>query len=145
MKIITKLFLTIDFLFISLLVVVYVPTFERVQKYFVNDVAIDKKMNYLSYVFYDEDKVEKLTDEEVFISSFEESSYGDIDIKTKDTMTYDNIYDQLILSRDQGNDDYKIIKTLIGGYPAYIVVIYHPEDFVLLRSRAFATADHYSG
>ena len=144
MKIITKLFLTIDFLFISLLVVIYAPTFESVQRYFVNDVAIDKKLNYLSYVFYDEGKVEKLTDEEIYVSSFEESNYGDA-VKTKDTMTYDNIYDQLILTRDQGNDDYKIIKTLIGGYPAYIVVIYHPEDVVLLRSRAFATADHYSG
>ena len=143
MKLLTKIFLTIDFLIISLLVVVYVPTFEYVQRLLVNEIAINHKMNYLSYVFYDENKVETLTDEEVFISSFDESSYGDIHVSKG--MTYDNIYDQLVLTRDQGNDNYKIIKTLIGGAPAYIVVIYHPEDIVLLKSRAYNTRDRYSG
>lgn len=145
MKILTKLFLTIDFLVIAILVVIYTPTFEKVQRLFVNDLAIEKKMNYLSYVFYNEETVEMLTNDESLSASFEPASYGDGYIKNRDTMTYDNIYDQLVLTRDQGNDDYKIIKTLIGGYPAYIVVIYHPEDVVLLRSRAFNTADHYSG
>ncbi len=143
MKLLTKFLLTIDFLIVSLLVVIYVPTFERVQKLLVNDIAIEKKLNYLSYVFYDEDKVETLTNEVSYISTFE-SNYGDIN-SNKNKMTYDNIYDQLVLTKDPGNDDYKIIKTLIGGYPAYIVVIYHPEDVVLLRSKAFNTRDHYSG
>ena len=143
MKLLTKIFLTIDFLIISLLVVIYVPTFEYVQRLLVNEVAINKKMNYISYVFYDDQKVEYLTNEEEFINSFEPSSYGDGYVGT--VMTYDNIYDQLVLTRDQGNDNYKIIKTLIGGAPAYIVVIYHPEDVVLLKSRAYNTMDHYSG
>lgn len=144
MKLITKLFLTIDFLFIALLVVIYTPTFEFVQKKFINDIAIGKKMNYLSYVFYDDDKVEELKDEDLMVSSFEESEYADT-YSSSSKMTYDNIYDQLVLTRDPGNDNYKVIKTLIGGYPAYIVVIYHPEDVVLLKSKAFHTADHYSG
>ena len=144
MRLLTKLFLTIDFIIISLLVVIYVPTFEFLQRRFVNEIAIENKKNYLSYVFYDEEKVEDLTNENIFISSFEESNYGDIDKNAK-KITYDNIYDQLVLTRDPGNDNYKVIKTLIGGYPAYIVVIYHPEDVVLLKSRAFNTADHYSG
>ena len=142
MKILTKIFITIDFLIILVLVVIYAPIFNYVQKYLVNDIAIDKKMNYLSYTFYDENKVDELANDNIYISSFEESYYGDTNPKK---ITYDNIYDQLILTRDQGNDNYKIIKTLIGGYPAYIVVIYHPEDVVLLRSRAFNTRDHYSG
>ena len=141
MKLITKLFLTIDFLFIALLVVIYTPTFEFVQKKFINDIAIGKKMNYLSYVFYDDDKVEELKDEDLMVSSFEESEYADT-YSSSSKMTYDNIYDQLVLTRDPGNDNYKVIKTLIGGYPAYIVVIYHPEDVVLLKSKAFHTADH---
>ena len=144
MKLITKIFLTIDFLFIALLVVVYVPTFEFVQKKFINDIAVGKKMNYLSYVFYNEEKVEELKDDDLMVYSFEESEYADI-YDTSSKMTYDNIYDQLVLTRDHGNDNYKIIKTLIGGYPAFIVVIYHPEDVVLLKSKAFHTADHYSG
>ena len=56
MKILTKIFITIDFLIILVLVVVYAPIFNYVQKYLVNDIAIDKKMNYISYTFYNENR-----------------------------------------------------------------------------------------
>ena len=145
MKLITKFFLTIDFLIISLLVLIYVPSFKNIQEMFVNDISIGKNIKFLSYVFYDEKKVDSLINDYYEESSFEEQSYGDSYIKVQDKMKYDNIYDQLVLSRDPGNDDYKVIKTIIGRFPAYIVVIYHPEDVQLLRSRAFNTPDHYSG
>ena len=145
MKLITKFFLSIDFLIISLLVLVYVPSFKSIQESLVNDISIGKNIKYLSYVFYDEKKVDSLINDYYEDLSFEEQAYGDSYIKVQDKMKYDNIYDQLVLSRDPGNDDYKIIRTIIGGYPAYIVVIYHPEDVQLLKSRAYNTPDHYSG
>ena len=142
MKLLTKFFLTIDFLIICLLVIIYIP---YIQKRMVNDIAIDKKINYLSYVFYSEEDVDRLTNDYDKPVVILDNSYGDTYVKMQDKMKYDNIYDQLILSRDPGNDDYKIIKTLIGGYPAYVVVIYHPEDVKLLKSKAYNTRDHYSG
>ena len=41
MKILTKIFITIDFLIILVLVVIYAPIFNYVQKYLVNDIAIE--------------------------------------------------------------------------------------------------------
>ena len=146
MKLRTKLFISIDFIIISFLIVVYIPSFKEIQKKMINDYFIKDKLYYMSYVLYDDDKVEALKNDYTETKvNLEEEPVGDSYVKLQDKRTYDNIYDQLILSRDTGNDDYKVIKTLIGGYPAYIVAIYHPEDVRLLRSKAFNTKDSYSG
>ncbi len=145
MKLRTKFLISIDLILVAFFVVAYVPSFKDLQKKVINDYFIKDKMQYLSYVIYSENKVSSLVEEYYENLTLEENAYGDAYVKLQDKMTYDNIYDQLILSRDPGNDDYKVVKTLIGGYPAYIVAIYHPEDVRLLRSKAFNTLDSYSG
>ena len=70
--------MSIDFLIISLLVLVYVPSFKSIQESLVNDISIGKNIKYLSYVFYDEKKVDSLINDYYEELSFEEQAYGDL-------------------------------------------------------------------
>jgi len=139
MKLLTKIFLLIDFLIISLLVVIYLPSFNSFHKNLVNN----KELKYLAYTFYSQEKINSLSN--IYVDTINNNIESLSYVKLNHKMTYDNIYDQLILSKDPGNDDYKVIKTNIGRNEAYIVAIYNPSDVHILTSKKFASRDHYSG
>ena len=144
MKRLTKLLIILDLFVISFLIVIYAPQFEKVQKKIVNNIKENKKLSYLSYTLYNQDIIDSLIDEEEIIETRDYSEYYTT-VKNNNKMTYDNIYDQLILTKDPGNDDYKVIKTNIGKNQAYIVAIYDPSKVHILTSKKFASSDHYSG
>ena len=145
MKGLTKILLLIDILVCSLLMVINLPTFNNLHKKFVNYAIVNKNINYLSYVLFDQEKVESLIDKKVDIIDMNENDSDKYYVETKETVTYDNEYDEIILARDPGNEDYKVIKTTIGKKEAYMVAIYDPSKIHILTSKKFASADHYSG
>ncbi len=144
MKGLTKILLVIDVIVIMLFIAIYSPIFDKYHKKFVTDSIYNKKHTYLSYVFYDEEKINSLIDEKIDIK-LENDDYEEYYVKKQNTMTYDNIYDQLILTKDPGNEDYKVIKTRVGKNEAYIVAIYDPSKVHILTSKKFASPDRYSG
>ena len=145
MKGLTKLLLIIDVIVIALLIVIYSPIFNKLHKKFINYAIENKKINYLSYVFFEQEKVESLVDKRIDIIRIDENDSDKYYVESKVEMTHDNQYEEEILARDPGNEDYKVIKTKVGKNQAYIVAIYDPSKVHILTSKKFASFDHYSG
>lgn len=100
-----------------------------------------KTMNhqYLAYVFYSEKMVEEIMNSNYFITIDEEVNLDDIVIDTSEKKSYKNKYDKEILTRDPGNDEYKIIDLKVGGSKAYLVAMYHPEKVKLISMETLGT------
>ncbi len=52
---------------------------------------------------------------------------------------YANEYEKAVLTKNEGNEDYKYIPVKVGGYDAHLVVIYDPSKIHLITSKAFNT------
>ena len=56
---------------------------------------------------------------------------------TSEKESYDNEYDKEILTRTEGNEDYKIIKIKVGISKGHLIAIYKPEKVSLIRAKKF--------
>lgn len=145
MRLLTKLFILINLLILSFLFFIYAPTFDKIHKKFINEIAIDKKLSYLSYTFYNQERIDSLTDVKIDVIKIDEESSKNYYVETKENISFDSKYDEIVLSKDIGKDDYKVYKTKIGKNEAIMVFIYDPSKVHILTSKKFASRDHYSG
>lgn len=98
-----------------------------------------KTMNhqYFAKIFYNDETIEKVMNSNYFVEIKEEIALDDIVIDTSPKKKYDNKYDEEILTREPGNDDYKIINIKIGISKGYLVAIYNPKKVSLIRTKQF--------
>ena len=97
-----------------------------------------KTHQWIAYMFYSQDDINKVMAAETYIPFDEDTDLSAITIDTRERKTYDNEYDEQILTRDEGNSDYKVIPlTVAGKYKAWIVAIYDPSKVVLMHSKVF--------
>ena len=61
----------------------------------------------------------------------------DIVINTNEKVTYKDQYERELLTRDPGNNLYKVLDVEVGNAKGYLVAIYHPEKVKLLRTKKF--------
>jgi exopolysaccharide biosynthesis protein len=88
-------------------------------------------------IFYSEEKIEKIMSNNYFIAIDEDANLDDITIDTEEKDTYEDEYDKEILTRDAGNDLYKVINLKVGGSNAYLVAIYDPTKVHLISTKKF--------
>ena len=62
-----------------------------------------------------------------FVPIDEETDLDSIVIDTKPKKNYKNEYEKELLTRDPGNEDYKIIDIKVGNSTGYVVAIYDPK------------------
>ncbi len=134
----TILFILVDVLAIICFVLFYGP-YAEFRNVLVNTAMITKSHQYIAYTFYSEKTVKEILDLNNFIPVSEDIKLDDIVIDTGEKDTYDNEYDEAILKRENGNQDYKYLKVKVGKYNAHLVAIYHPEDVKLISSKTFNT------
>ena len=133
----TIFFLLIDLIAIGCFILFYGPN-EEFRNTIVNTAMVTKTHQYIAYTFYDEDTVQKILDLNKYIPVSGEMDLDAIVIDTAEKKSYDNEYDEEILKRDKGNDDYKYIKVKVGKYNAHMIAIYHPENVKLLTIKKFS-------
>ncbi len=133
----TILFIIVDILLLSAIIYINNPSFAK--KLINKEYQLSRNM-LLVNILYDDEVINNNLEEKIIIDNYSNDYY----VNTRINKTYDSVYDELILSRDK-NDDYKVIKTMIGKNEAYIVAIYDPSKVHILTSKAFGTRDHYSG
>lgn len=92
---------------------------------------------YYAYVFYSESMVENILASNYFVEIDEEVNLDDIVISTTPPTTYKNEYEEQILKREAGNEDYKIINIKIGNSKGYIVAVYDPSKIELIAIKNF--------
>lgn len=110
---------------------------------------------YLAYIFYNDAMIEKIMNNNYFIAITDEVVLNDIVIDTKEKDSYENEYEKEILTRDEGNDLYKVISLKVGTSNAHLVAIYEPEKLELIHiekfdaggwgERLFQMCDRYGG
>ena len=127
----------IDVLVAACFIVVYlVPSFKVK---IISTAMITKTHQYIAYVFYSEKTVNDVTNANKYIPLTDEVNLDEIVIDTKEKESYENKYDEEILRRDPGNEDYKYIKVKVGKYDGHLVAIYDPSRVRLISSKSFNT------
>ena len=139
MRRLTKWLIAIDILIALCFFVVYCPIFKNLQNTIISTAIDTKTHDYIAYTFYSEERVQEVIDADKFEPINEEINLDEIVIDTKPRDSYDNEYDEAILTRDPGNEHYKYLKIKVGGYDAHLVAIYDPSEVKLLTSKKFNT------
>lgn len=132
----TILFAIGDILAIGGFIMMYGP-WDYVRNFYINTAMKTKDHKYLANIFYSESAIEKVMSNNYFIAIEEEVELDDIVIDTSPKKSYDNEYDEEILTRTPGNDDYKIIDIKVGISKGYLIAIYDPTKVSLIRSKYF--------
>ena len=132
----TILFIILDILAICGFIMMYGP-WDDIRNFYVNTAMKTKDHKYLAKIFYSEEKINEIMSSNYFIAITEEVELDDIIIDTSPKDSYDNKYDEEILTRDEGNEDYKIINIKVGISKGYLIAIYDPTKVSLIRSQKF--------
>lgn len=132
----TILFIILDLLAIGGFVMMYGP-WPFMRNLYVNTAMKTMDHQYLAKVFYSDEKISEIMNSNYFIEINEEVVLDDIVIDTSPKKSYENEYDEEILTRTPGNDDYKIINIKVGISKGYLIAIYDPKKVALIRSKNF--------
>ena len=98
-----------------------------------------KNHQWIAYTFYSEKDINYVMSLDSYIPLTDEVDLNAIVIDTSEKDSYDNEYDEQILTRDEGNDDYKVIPLKVGKTDGYLVAIYDPSKVKLIHSKTFNT------
>lgn len=110
---------------------------DSIRNLYVNTAMKTKDHKYLANVFYHDDTINKIMSSNYFVEIEEKPNLDDIIIDTGEKSEYENEYDKEILTRTEGNDDYKIIDINVGISKGYLVAIYDPTRVHLIRTEKF--------
>ncbi len=139
-----KLFITfvvLDILAAISFFVVYSPMFETLQNTIISTAMVTKTHGYIAHVFYSDERINKVVAMNTVPKIDAKIDLDQVVIDTKPRESYDNEYDEAILTRDANNEDYKYLKIKVGKYDAHLVAIYDPSKVKLLHGKKFNTKD----
>ena len=141
MKKLTITFIILDILAAICFFVVYSPLFENLQNTIIATASVTKTHGYISHVFYSDERINRVVALNTVPKIEATIDLDQVVIDTKPRESYDNEYDEAILTRDKGNENYKYIKVKVGKYDGHLVAIYDPSKVQLLTSKKFNTKD----
>lgn len=139
-----KLFITfivLDILAAIGFFVVYSPLFENLQNTIISTAMVTKTHGYIAHVFYSDERINKVVAMNTVPKIDAKIDLDQVVIDTKPRESYDNEFDEAILTRDPNNENYKYLKIKVGKYDAHLVAIYEPSKVKLLHGKKFNTKD----
>lgn len=132
----TIVFIILDIMVASCFFIMYGP-FDHFRNLFVTTAMKTRNHQYLAKVFFSDEAIEKIMANNYFISLDDNTNTDDIVIDTEEKTTYKDKYEEELLTREPGNDLYKVLDVKVGNAKGYLVAIYKPEKVQLLRTKAF--------
>ena len=132
----TIVFLILDILAIACFIMMYGP-WNYVRNLFVTTAMNTMDHQWFARIFYSEEKINEIMNSNYFVTIDEDANLDDIKIDTKEKDSYKDEYDKELLTRDPGNDLYKVIDLKVGGSNAYLVAIYDPTKVHLISTKKF--------
>ncbi len=131
----TKILLIIDAIAIICFFLVYGPI-NYFKNMIVTNALTSMSHKYFAYVFYNQEMIMEIVGENKIIETGETTDTSAIKITEVEKQdTYESIYEEQILKKDEGNDLYKIITIEETDYTAYISVIYDPSRVELVATK----------
>ena len=125
MKLLTKIFILIDFIVLACYFLVYGPI-KQIRVFWITTSMETGTHKYLAHIFYSDKAIEKVLKENYFVKLEGVSDPSEVTINQVEKKTnYESVYEQQILERE---DDalYKLIKFKYGDFDCYLVAIYDP-------------------
>ena len=141
MKKLTITFIVLDILAAIGFFVAYSPFFETFQNTIISTAMVTKTHKYIAHVFYSDERINKVLALNTVPEIDAKIDLNQVVIDTKPRESYDNEYDEAVLTRDKDNEDYKYLKVKVGKYDAHLVVIYDPSTVHILTGKKFNTKD----
>src|SRR5574344_1008988 len=92
---------------------VFYGPFQSFRNNIISTALSTKTHGYIAYVFYSEDTVAKVSQMNSYVPFTDSVNTDDIVIDTQPKSSYDNEYDAEILTRESGNNDYKLISVKV--------------------------------
>lgn len=132
----TIFFIILD-IFVAICFFVMYGPWNYVRNLFVTTANTTMEHQWLAKIFYSDERIEKIVNNNYFVTFNESANIDDIVIDTSEKTSYKNEYEKELLTRDPGNDLYKVINLKVGTADAYLVAIYDPTKVELIHTTKF--------
>lgn len=132
----TIVLIVIDVLALICFFVFYGP-FSFVRNTIISTAMKTKTHQYIAYTFYNQETINKVLQLDSYLPFEEAIDLDQIVIDTAPKKSYDNEYDEKVLTREKGNEDYKLLDVDVNGYKGYMAVIYDPSKVKLATLKVF--------
>jgi len=132
----TIFFIVCDILAFTGFFIMYGPI-DYVRNIYVTTAMQTMTHQWLAKVFYSDKRINKIMNKNYIVTINEDVNVDDIVIDTKEKDKYLNEYEKELLTRDPGNNLYKVLNIKVGNANGYLVAIYDPTKISLLRTKKF--------
>lgn len=132
----TILFIILDLIAAWCFFMMYGP-WDKVRNMYVNTAMKTMHHQYFANIFYNQKTIEKIMASNYFISFEEDADTDAIVIDTKEKSKYKDKYEEELYTRENPDDDYKVINLKVGNSNGYLVAIYKPEKVRLISTKEF--------
>lgn len=132
----TILFIILDIIVIGCFILMYGP-YPKFRNIFVTTAMNSMHHQYLAKVFFSDEEIQKILSSNYFVTIDEDANVDDVKIDTKEKTKYKDKYEEELLTRDEGNDLYKILEVNVGTANGYVVAIYDPKKVNLISTKQF--------
>ncbi len=132
----TILFIILDLLAIAGFIMMYGP-WDYVRNLYVTTAMQTMTHQYLARIFYSENTIQTIMNNNYIITLNDNVNEEDITINTKEKIKYKDEYEEELLTREKGNNLYKVLDVKVGNAKGYLVAIYEPSKVKLLRVKKF--------
>lgn len=140
----TKIILIIDALAIICFFLAYGPI-SYFRDMIVTNALTSMSHEYFAYVLYNEGMVNKVIKKNMIIESDDPTDTSAIKITENTNQdSYESVYEEQILKKDEGNDLYKLIKIDQKSYKAYITVVYDPARVELVSAKKLSSGGQFT-
>ena len=132
----TIVFIILDILVAICFFIMYGP-WDYFRNLYVSTAMNTKDHQWLAKIFYSDERIEKIMSSNYFIAIDEDANTDDITINTKEKKKYKDEYEKELLSREPGNDLYKLLEFKVGSSNAHLIAIYDPTKVHLISTKQF--------
>ncbi len=132
----TIFFIICDILVLICFFITYGP-WDYLRTLYVTTAMKTMNHSYLARIFYSEETIAEIMNSNYFVSINDDVDLDDIVIDTSEKTEYVDEYEEELLTRDEGNDLYKVIDIEVGGSSGYLVAIYDPTKVELIHTEQF--------
>ena len=132
----TIMFILFDLIALSGFIMMYGP-WSYVRNLYVTTAMQTMNHQYLAKVFYGDKAIKDIMSNNYFVTIDEDVNIEDININTKEKKIYKDKYEEELFTRENPDDEYKLIEVKVGNAKGYLVAIYSPEKVRLLKTKRF--------
>ena len=128
-KIITKIIIALFIIGSSFSLFLFYGPIDAFRDFWITSAMTSMSHQYLATWFYNDDVINEVLANNHIIEVDENTNPDLINFKDYDSNAkiYKNEYEKQILTKDPGNDLYKVIEVSGSGYQGYLVAIYDPS------------------